>query len=101
MAHSGAAWQRAVADARRLREFAVWGDGVRVRVDTVHYAPELRLAWVELENGTWRLPPQMLAWAAFVFEEVPGHWGTEDFFPFMAHFSKRGNEWLVEMEPPQ
>lgn len=71
---------RYLNDVRGLREFQVTR-GVTLTVKSIWTASPERLAWVECEQGTWRLPAVMFGWALEVEERAMELVGHAEIFP--------------------
>ncbi|WP_369042268.1 hypothetical protein [Streptomyces sp. Midd1] len=74
---------------------------VTLFVNAIYTAPLERLAWMECEQGTWRLPAEMREWAEEIEERARLIVGRDDVFPCRIVFAPKadGQHFEVELRP--
>lgn len=79
--YQGTLRTRLLNDIRSLQEFRIVRSGQRMQVLALFSDPESRLAWIECDRGTWRLPAKMFVWAETVEERAREVTGNDEVFP--------------------
>lgn len=98
--YQGTIRTRLLNEIRQLQEFRVVRSGQRMELLALYSDPESRLAWVECERGTWRLPSRMFAWAEEVEERAQSITGNFEVFPCWSSWEQdESGEITVEIFP--
>ncbi|MFH9731836.1 hypothetical protein [Streptomyces sp. NPDC017260] len=83
-------------DVRTLRTFRIGSSGMKVQVYSLWSDTDSRMAWIECNSGTWRLPDKLFGWAE-VIEQRAVDLGFSDPWPCWAVFEE-GADGVIEVE---
>ncbi|MEU0214082.1 hypothetical protein ABZ281_02800 [Streptomyces sp. NPDC006265] len=100
LAHTGTLRTQYLNEIRNMHVFHVERP-VTLIVQGIYTAPQERLAWMECQQGTWRLPAAMRDWAEEIEERAQVLVGHAEIFPCPIVFAPKadGQHFEVELRP--
>ncbi|WP_274032587.1 hypothetical protein [Streptomyces sp. MMBL 11-1] len=81
LTYEGTIRTRLLNEVRGLPQFQVRRNGQQLEVLALFSDPETRIAWIECERGTWRLPAKLFPWAETVEDRAREITGRDEVFP--------------------